>query len=286
MPDPMDLEAPEPVAAPVVEPVAPPPPADPEDAADEGLAIDTPQGKMVPLSALKAVRGENKGLKKEAAKVPQLEQAYRESQPYVEFIKQNPQLLQRPQPQQAAAPDADPQLVNIAKSLDFYTTDGKPDLDRARVHQNLIRQEAQAIATQIVQPVAMGHWQQAAQQHYTRALQEKLPNGQPLDKNLLDVAWVAVQQRNPAALADPNTIRFITNNVMAEQMRANPLGFQTVAPPPNPPIVTEGVGRRPATGSGMNDTQRQIVGSKIDDKKFAELTKTFTPARPNVLEED
>ena len=286
----MNLDAPDPTPAPTpdpaAQPVAPTPPVDPDDAADEAVAVDTPQGKMVPLAALQSVRGELKTVKKEAAKVPQLEQYQRESQPYVQFLQQNPQLLQRQQPAPAPSPQDDPSLVALAQNLDFYKTDGSLDLAKAQKHRELVRSEAQQIAQQTMQPVAMNYYQNAAQQNYAKALQEKLPNGQAIDKSLLDVAWVAVQQRNPAALSDPNTIRFIVNNVIAEQMRANPFGFQQVQPPGRPPVHTEPVGNRPNQTNAMNDTQRAIVGQRMDDKKFGDLTKGFAPGRMNVLEED
>lgn len=282
MADDLNLEVDETPGPPAETPAAPTPPPD----ADEAQAVEVPNaGKHVPLAALKAVREENKALKEKVARVEQLEQYAREAQPYVDFIKQNPHLVQRQQPQQSAPAEADPKLVKIAKSLDFYTTDGKPDLERAKSHQALIREEAQEIANQVVQPVAMNTYTQAAQRNWQSAVQEKLPNGAPIDPQLLTIAWQGVQRVNPAALADPNTIRFIVNNVMAEQMRANPM-YQQPSAPGRPPVVTENVGARPNTANRMNDTQRAIVqGRNIDEKKFNELTAGFTPGRMNVLED-
>lgn len=287
MADDLNLEVDETPGPPAQAPAATPPPT-PQADPDEAQAVEVPNaGKMVPLAALKAVREENKGLKAQTARLEQLEQYARDAQPYVDFIKQNPQLVQQRQQPQAPTADADPKLVKIAKSLDFYTTDGKPDLERARNHQALIREEAQEIANQVVQPVAMNTYSQAAQRNWQTAVQEKLPNGAAIDTNLLTIAWQGVQRVNPAALADPNTIRFIINNVMAEQMRANPTMYQQPAAPGRPPVVTENVGARPNASNRMNDTQRAIVaGRGIDDKKFGELTAGFNPGRMNVLEED
>src|SRR5262245_27620450 len=124
MADGMELE---PQAPPLEQaPEQTPPQADP----DEAAAVETPQGKMVPLAALKQLRGEHKALKEQAKHAQQLQEWVNTNKPKVDFMDQNQHLWQQPKPP-APPPDADPDLVEIAQSLDFYTTDGKPDLKRA-----------------------------------------------------------------------------------------------------------------------------------------------------------
>ena len=277
------------------EPATPATPAEPEPAApaepdpDEAIAVDLPEkgGKHVPIAALKAVRDENKTLKEQASKAQQYEQWINQNKPYVDFIQQNPQLLQQ-QPRQAPAPaDADPDLVELARSLDYVTPQGQPDIERARKHQGIIRKQAMQMAQEIVGPLAMNTYNDQANRNWQAAVQEKLPTGQNIDPNLLATGWRELQRQNPAMLADPRVVRILINNVVAEQMRANPLGYKQPAAPGRPPVVTENVGAAPRTSNRMNDTQRAIVsGRKIDDKKWGELTAGFNPGRMNVLEDD
>lgn len=284
----MNLEA-ETIEAPAA-PAAPPEPPTPEPVADpdEAQAVEVGGAKMVPLPALKAARAEASALKEKAGKADEYAAWIAQNKPYVDFIQQNQHLLRQPQPQQAAPPEADPQLVQIARSLDFVKSDGTPDLDRARQHQTLVRQEARQMAQEVIAPLAVQTYSDRATQNWNAACQEKLPNGQQIDHGLLRTAWQEVQRQNPAILADPRAVRIVVNNVIAEQMRATPLAFNQPPAPGRPPVVTEAVGaRQPRTGGGMNDTQRRIVeGRKIDDKKFTELTRDFAPGRMNVLEDD
>lgn len=274
----MNLETP---AEPAV-PATPEVPADP----DEAHAVEVGGQKMVPLPALQSLRGENKELKAKAAKADEYAAWIAQNKPYVDFINQNPQLLRQPT-QPSAPPEADPQLVQIARSLDFVKTDGSPDLERAKQHQALVRQEARAIAQEVVAPIALNTYTDQATRNWSAACQEKLPNGQQIDHNLLRTAWVEVQKQNPAILADPRAVRIVVNNVMAEQMRSNPLAYQQPPAPGRPPVSTENVGPRTPANGRMNDTQRAIVANRgIDDKKWGELTNGFAPGRMNVLEDD
>lgn len=294
MPDPMNLEptAPAP-AAPAAGPAAPAPPVAPADP-DDAIAIDLPEGKHVPLSALKTAREEAKALKEKAAQADQQAAWIAQNKPYVDFIQQNQHLLRQPQqpaPQQPTGTPTqeDAELEELARSLDFYTSDAKPDLRRAKVHQQLIDRQAARIAQQVVAPIAINTYTDQANRNWHTAVQEKLPNGQPIDANLLRTAWVAVGRQNPAQLADPGSVRVIVNNVMMEQMRASPLpnaGVPGATPPLPPPVITEGVGPKPSNTNRMNDEQRAIVSSRgIDDAKFHKLTQDFRPGRMNPLED-
>ena len=257
----------------------------PEDP-DAASAVDLPAGPHVPLSALKAVREENKALKERAGQADRLAQENAQLRPYADFVQQNPQLYQRPPTPSITQHAADPKLERIARSLDFYTTDGKPDLTRAKAHQDLVRDEAREMAQEVVGPLAMNTYERQANTNWQRAATAKLPNGQPIDTGMLTAAWQSVGRQNPALLADERVVRIIENNVIAEQMRAAPLGMPAPVIPGRPPVVTEGQGRAPGTKARMNDSERQLVeGRNIDDAKFADLTKGFQHGRMNALED-
>src|SRR5262247_1797426 len=99
-------EAPAPPAPVAAAPAAPPQEAPPEDP-DEQESVEIQGGKYVPLSALKTVRQENKSLKEKAQQADQLANYYNETKPYVEFLRNNPDLL-KPRQQAPAQPQTQP----------------------------------------------------------------------------------------------------------------------------------------------------------------------------------
>lgn len=279
-----DLEAPPPppVAAAVAEPPTPPePPADP----DEADAVELPAGKHVPLAALKASRAENQALKAKAAENDTLRAQLAQATPYVQFLQQNPQLMQRPQEQAPPQQGGDPELVELAKSLDYYTPQGQPDLERAKRHQGIVQREARKMAEQIVGPLAQSTYNDASTRNWNAAVQERLPNGQAIDQQLLRAAWQEVSRQNPAMTADPRVARVIVNTVMAEQWRTSPLGPPPAAPP-GPPVRTENTGGPPRQSrTAPSDAERAIYKDRMTDEKYMALTKDFVKGRTNVLED-
>ena len=134
------------------------------DAALDEQAIEIPDGdKLVPLSAVQALRGQVKQLKTQAAKSGDLEAQVAVLQG--QMSAQNPilqaaqALLAAQQAQPAAqtpqgpSPEALAELEAIARDLDLYQSDGKPDLARAyRIHQRTVN-SARAIAEQATKPI-------------------------------------------------------------------------------------------------------------------------------------
>lgn len=277
----------EPDASVVVAPVDPvvETPADP----DEVDAIELPQGKMVPLAALKAARGESKSLKMALESAQGDVQFAAQNRPVLDFIKQHPEIL-RPQAQapSASVPAAgdDPLLLELAQSLDYYKTDGSPDLVRAAKFGKILKREAETMARQMVEPVAGTLLHQQSQRNWEAAVQEKLPNGQPIDVKLLTSAWTDVLQYPNAAhiLADPKAVRVILNTVKMQQLESGWTPQQPTAPG-QAPVRTEPVGHAPRTKVVISEAERAIVGGRMTDQKYTELTKDFKPGRPNVLED-
>lgn len=281
-------DGPAPVAAvPAAEPVVEAP-ADP----DEADAVELPAGKHVPLAALKTVREENKTLKAQAANVVQLTNWVNENKPYVDFIRQNPQLLQRqPVAQTPAAPShqVDPELADIARALDYYKTDGTPDLDRAAKFNTLIDARATKKAQEMVGPVAGTMLNQQAERNWASAVSEKLPNGSGINTQLLSDAWraVAAYPNGATILADPRAVKVIVNTVKMQQLESGGQLPMPVTPQRNAPVVTEDVGsvRRPSRAA-MNETEKGIIGKRMDEAKYNTYTKDFRAGRPNQLEDD
>ncbi len=268
-----------PSAPPVIETAADP---------DEADAVELPAGKHVPLAALKAQREENRGLKAQLAQAQPVMQWAHQHKPVVDFIQSHPELLS-PRPEPAPPPaGADPQLTELARALDYYKADGTPDLDRAARFNSIIDTRAEQKARAMVAPVAGTLLNQQSERNWQSAVSEKLPGGHPINVHLLADAWRAVAGYPNGAqiLADPRAVKVIVNTVKMEQMESGgafPLSHP--AAPGRPPVATEGQGAPPRSRVVMTDTERAIVGGRMDDKKYSELTKDFKPGRPNVLED-
>jgi len=280
-----DQPAPPPGAPPVAPapPPAPAPPAAPSPEDEHPDSVDVAGKKFVPVAALIGERKQRQAFQEKAARVDELEQFAREAKPYVEFLKANPDLLKSKDsapPAAGAAPPADAQAELLAKTLDLYTADGKPDLSRANTMRTLIAQTAEQIAQRTVAPYQERSAQEQSARNFQVALSVKDANGRSPSPHALAQIWRTI----PAAqTADPN---------VASILALTALGLDSVnlkAPPAAPdhaPVVTEGLagtGRRPAL-SALEKTIAQNRG--ISEEKWADATKDFTRGRPHILEDD
>ncbi len=267
-----------PVTPPVAEPVTPPISAQDEEPSD---AVDVAGKKYVPVAALIEERKQRQALKEKAARVDELEQFAREAKPYVEFLKANPDLL-KPRTAPAAQPEpvADPQSELLAKTLDLYTADGKPDLGRAKTIQTLISQTAQQITQQTVAPYQERTAQEQSARNFQVALTVKDASGRTPSPQALATIWRTM----PAAqTADPH---------VASILALTALGLDSVntKPPPaapgQPPLVTEGIAgnhRRVA----LSDLEKTIARSQgMTEAQWADATKDHQRGRPQTLEDD
>ena len=268
---------------PAAPPAAEPPPATPPPEAEHPDAVEVAGKKFVPVAALIGERKQRQAFQEKAARVDELEQFAREAKPYVEFLKANPDLLKSKDsapPAAGAAPPADAQAELLAKTLDLYTADGKPDLSRANTMRTLIAQTAEQIAQRTVAPYQERSAQEQSARNFQVALSVKDANGRSPSPQALAQIWRTI----PAAqTADPN---------VASILALTALGLDSVhvkAPPSAPehaPIVTEGIAgnhRRPSL-SALEKTIAQNRG--ISEEKWAEHTKDFTRGRPQTLEDD
>lgn len=210
-------------AAPVAEPVAP---ADPEaefDAAVEASAIDVPDGdRLVPLSAVTRLREklrEAKAGSTEAAdlrtRLEQAEGALREVTPLAQAFRamqQAPQqqVVQQPTIQQLPAEDTT-ELEDVAKLFDFYTPDGKPDIDKARKFNALADKRAEKKSQDAIRPYAEQSIQERADYNIRRAMNTRVPSK---------------DDPNEVLEADPTVLKHLT-----DQIRQNPGGLETLANP-------------------------------------------------------
>src|SRR6266571_8219554 len=267
-------------AAPVTPPASEPPPPPPED--DHPDAVDVAGKKFVPVAALIGERKQRQALQEKAARVDELETFVREAKPYVEFLKANPDLL-KPRTTPAPSPTElppDPQAELLAKTLDLYTADGKPDLSRANTIRTMMSHTAAQIAQQTVAPYQERSAQEQSARNFQIALTVKDANGRSPSPQALATIW---RTMSPLQTADPN---------VASILALTALGLDSVsakappAAPGQPAIVTEGISgntRRPS----LSETETRVARSQgMTDAQWAEATKDFTRGRPLALEDD
>ena len=294
MADPIDLNnledetpAPAPVAdpppAPVAEaaPVTPPAePAEPE-AGEDG---------RVPLSALIAVRNERNALKAKAQRADELERWAAEKAPYITVLEQNPDLFKRPQAPAApvAEPQAadDPDALEAAKLMDFYTPDGKPDANRGAQWLKLQDRRAGRVAQQAVQPWQDATMQERANQNFYRVLQVTTPTGAKASEQAVRAIWQKVMQEpgGMRTLANPESAAFLSMAALGvdAMMRKAP------AAPTTDPVITEASGGsvRPASKPISQLEEKVLKNRGVSAAQWQEHTKGFVQGRPTSMEED
>lgn len=266
------------------------PPAEASIDPDEAEAVELPAGKHVPLSALKSAREELKATKAALQAAQGDVQFAQQNRPVLTFLQQHPEIL-RPQQAPAATPATgpDPQLTELARALDYYKTDGTPDLDRAAKFNTILNARAMEQARAMVDPIAGSILHEKSEQNWRAAVSEKLPNGQAIDVSLLTSAWQDVLRYPNAGqiLADPRAVKVIVNTVKMQQLESGGQLPAQPAAPNQPPVRTEPQGAQPrGPRNVMTDAEKAIVGSRMDDKKYHEYTKDFRPGRPNILEDN
>lgn len=275
-----DAAPPAPPAAPVAsappEPAAPVAPADPPDVAqvDE---VEVGGAKYVPLAAVKAERERRQTAE---SRLQQTERENAELKPYADLLRNNPGLLTRPAaPEPPAAPTVDPRLEALAKSLDLYTPEGKPDLERAKTITGIVASQAQSIAQEAIRPYAQQTAQEKSNRNFQAALGMKDAAGRSPSPAALKQVWgiMPVEQT-----ADPNVAGILALTALG----MDALNTKPAPPAPGPILVTEPAGGHPHTRPGLSALERNVAKDRgIPEAKFAELTQGFQSGRSHQLED-
>jgi len=281
MADVIDLETPPPTPPEPPPPAAvPEPPADP----DEVGAIEVQGGKHVPLEALKQVRAELKATKEQAARAASLEQELAQARGSLQTYEQLRTQLQPPTPPPTTvAPD--PELEELARSLDYYDKNGQPDLARADKHAKLVRAEAMEIAQQLVQPIQQQTAQAVSRANLQQALSVKAPNGAQADPNLINQMWASLPAEYTADPRVANILPALALGLQSWGQHASKLPAQP-APPAAPPLHTEGIGVTQPRRVAITEAERRVLETKgMTEKKYEDLTKGFVKGKTNQLED-
>jgi hypothetical protein len=263
--------------------------AEPEPQPQAGQAEQEPQEHGDPIAAIVALRKEVQSLKPLAQKAQQLEQELNEARPYAEFLRANPQLLQRsePTPQPQVQPQDDPELIELAKTLELYNPQtGQPDTARAAKIRDFNQKTAQQIAQQAIAPVQERTYeQQAAQNLHNIANTYRDADGRTIETEYLTKAVQTITASLPKnealrVLADPTVAQVV--GLVAQGLQAQ--GRKTPPKAPDaPPLHIESAGG--ATDVPLSDGSRRLarmVGRS--EKEWTESAKRYVPGRSNSLE--
>jgi hypothetical protein len=281
-PPPPDTPAPEPVTP---EPAAPPVAAAPEEPETQEIAGQ----KMVPLPALQAAREEARALKQKAEQFDQVSSWYAQNKPYVDFLQANPDLLKPRQatpaaPQAPPPPETDPELIELARTLDLYTPDGKPDAVRAAKTAAFFDKRADVRTQEAVRPIQEQTYQERSQQNYRDALTMTLPNGDKVNPEIINQIW---RNGNPKDLANPNLAAFAIMAAIGMQTYTKASQPPPIQPPETTPVVTEPSGSRTPNRAPISEFEQRVANIRgISPQKYAEYTRNFRTGQSNVLEND
>lgn len=270
---------------------APPAPADPAPPTDTASEDDAPDAievagqRVVPLSALQSARAEAKALKEQAQRASELEARLRELEPYAQFVQNNRDLLiQRsaPEPTPApAAPQVDPDALEMARLMDFYKPDGSLDVDRGAKALSVLEKRSERIADARVQPIIRQTHQDQAAQNFQRALQIKDANGDTPSLESLQAVWSTMP---PELVADPRVAGVLAATALGLDRMRTPRKPSVPVPPPA--LVSEPSGGNPRTRPTLSPMEERLAANRdIAPSKWAELTRNYQPGRPAVLED-
>lgn len=274
-----------------------------EDEAEPEGAVDVQGRRMVDVSVLKSVRlsareraekalrekeltplqTELQRLREEHA---QLTGALNESRPYIERLRQRPDLMRDPEPTPEEQKISDQEAETYARRFELYKA-GTGELDTVRAkaimadHRRETQQIADQAAQKAVQPLANQTAAQQAQANFAYYASQRDADGRPrVDPNLLAQKW---NQFPPHITADPRAAMVIFDAAIGEMVRT---GKQPPAPPAREPNFTEPSGGRGQQPFRMNDVTRKLAqASGMTEKEMAAGAAKYQPGVPNVIGE-
>lgn len=281
-----DLEAEAPPAPPVVEPPlnAQPPPAEPPLAAEADQDVEVAGKHYVPVAAVQDERGKRHAAETRAAA---LEAQLQQTEPILALLRANPGLLQRHEapPAAPAAPAEDPDAIEAARLMDFFTPAGQPDAERGARWLALQDRRSGRIAQQAIAPHQQQTQVERANLNFQRAMTLKDPAGNAINPQHLRTVWAQVlnEPNGAAILADPQAAAFVAAAAFGLQ------GLTTQpqpAPVGRPPIVTEASGGSGVRRATVTELETRVAAERgRNPEQWAGLTKGHVSGRPNMVEE-
>lgn len=283
----MSLED-DPTPAPEPEPQAPAPEAEPAPvaAADpdpEGTVVNPGGEKLVPLSAVAALRQEKQALKQQidqlrpkAEKVDQVVAEWQAAQPLIQRALYQPQA---PPPPAPAGPLSEQEAIEYAKELDLYTPEGKPDTGRAQRiaarNESLAERKAAAMVAPLHQQTA-----EAQSDANLAAVMAHAQKTRAVDPAIVQEVWKIVPREMSAR---PDVAKVLWHVAHSQSVLAGRVAAPVTAPPP--PVITESVGgdkSKPAALTATAQAFRQAAD--ITPKEYEKIASRYEPGKANSLE--
>lgn len=272
---------------------------EPDESEPEGV-VEVQGRRMVDVSVLAAERRrareiaergvrerEVAPLQQQAQDAAQLREALAAARPYVELVRQHPELLQAPEPLPLEQQISDEEALAEARDLELYEAGtGQLDVTRARRIIAKRRTEAYEAAQQVAQSVVAPHARQTATaasgQNFAWAAGQRDAAGQPLvDHRLLAELWAPFHQQAPELAADPQVAEVLLDAAIGRQLRLHQRGS-----PGREPIYSEAAGGRPQGTFPINDVGRKLAkAAGMTEKQFHEAGKGYNPTGTSVIGE-
>lgn len=262
--------------------------------------------KLVPVEALHQARQELKAakqltsqmeqLREAAARGEQVEQQMEVLRPLLARLKNRPDIVAAAMapaapgpigPQSPYGQDPGEQILakhdaeDLARTLELYTAEGSPDIQRARKIALFMRrtggEEALRVTAPVQQTVASG------QAHSLQAQYSQMRDkaGRTVNPQILQQMFSIV----PASLIaeEPNVagmLYYAAKGYIAHH------GMEDPQPAGRPPLVTEpSGGRAPASMPTLTDLDRALSRAmQVTEKQYTESGSRYKPGAINVLE--
>lgn len=269
-----DLESEDPVPVQHVDDPTPPvePPPDDEDGVVETVSVAGQ--KMVPLPELIKYRKEAREFKKQLDAVqPQLQQAQQvfqqleQARPYIDAIRQHPELIEAAQKgthastATTAQPANDPEARELAEDMGWYDANGQLDVARGQRWLTKLDARQKRLAEAEVAPLRRQTVEQAANGMKARLYAMQDHQGAPVaSKESLDeiLSWL------PAELIADGKVAFVAAMAAAGMDkyagRTPTRPFTPQQPQYGAPIRTEAPGRRTTQAS---DPELMRLASRV-----------------------
>ena len=278
------------------DPVVTPPETDPEPEGVIEVAAADKKEKMVPLAALTAERArirqveaekhakELEPLKAKAARTDQLEADIQAIQPYVERLKQKPELMRENEPPaQQQISDAD--ATRFAQRFELYSGNGL-DIKRAReiIADQRVETErvARAAAQEAIKPVAERTAIDQSRANFIAAAQAHDAQGRALvDPQMLAAEWAKV----PAELSSQRDVaELILDRAIGAMYRA---GRTPPAQVMQEPVFSEAAGGGRGQHYQISDVERKMAAAaNVPEDKWTKAAQKFVPGAVNVISGD
>jgi hypothetical protein len=251
------------------------------------------KARYVPVSALSGARGEIRTLKAEletakagSAKATQLEQQIAALSQQVSQMTPYVQAYHAAAQQQQPVAEDDTDAIELARTLDLYTPEGKPDLDKAKKTQALINKLAGHQVQAAVAPMQQQSLAQRSQHNLNRALNTEVRGRKP-DPAITRALWARL---DPAVTANEEQAKLLVIQALgmgvlqddgapapAPRTASGQFTKATTEEIP-PPLHVERAGGKDTThnDSPLSDAEKAFAKSAgLTDKEYLERSRTM-----------